>query len=120
MRIETELNGKTVGAIERHYLHAKEKHPYFCDALTYHTRFGADFELAKARDALAFDVKNKTVTPLSVLNCETLEVIDAIVHDDKTHAIEECYDAIAVLLRVIDVLEGRQKLGKPETQGEAK
>ena len=29
-------------------------------------------------------------------------------------AVEECYDAIAVLLRVIDVLEGRQELGRPE------
>lgn len=34
-------------------------------------------------------------------------------------AVEECYDAIAVLLRTIDVLEGRQKLGKPEMKGEA-
>ena len=29
-------------------------------------------------------------------------------------AVEECYDAIAVLLRVIDVLEGRQELRRPE------
>ena len=29
-------------------------------------------------------------------------------------AVDEAYDAIAVLLRIIDVLEGRQKLGKPE------
>ena len=33
MKIETELDGRTVGAIERHYFHAREKHPYFCDRL---------------------------------------------------------------------------------------
>ena len=32
---------------------------------------------------------------------------------------EECYDAIAVLLRVVDVIEGRQALGKPQ-EGEKK
>ena len=29
-------------------------------------------------------------------------------------AVEELYDVIAVLLRTIDVIEGRYKLGKPE------
>lgn len=33
-------------------------------------------------------------------------------------AIEECYDAITALLRVIDVLEGRQELGNPNKQSE--
>lgn len=33
---------------------------------------------------------------------------------DKANAVEECYDAIAVLLRMVDVPEGRQTLGKPE------
>lgn len=43
------------------------------------------------------------------------EVFEALVSGDKTHAVEELYDCVAVLLRTIDVLEGRQKLGKPET-----
>lgn len=45
---------------------------------------------------------------------------DAIANGNTAHAVEECYDAISVLLRTIDVLEGRQKLGKPETKGETK
>lgn len=106
--------------IKEHYEHAKAKHPCFCDALTYHSRFGVMFELAKARDDLAFDIENKSVTPLTVLNCETWEALDAIVHDDKDQAIEECYDAIAVLLRTIDVIEGRQALGDPAKKEVAK
>ena len=34
--------------------------------------------------------------------------------EEAAAAVEECYDAIAVLLRVIDVLEGRQPLGRPD------
>lgn len=42
------------------------------------------------------------------------EVCNAIARGDNAHAVEECYDTIAVLLRMVDVLEGRQCLGKPE------
>ena len=40
--------------------------------------------------------------------------VDALANDDKTQAIEELYDCVAVCLRAIDVLEGRQTLGKTE------
>ena len=33
MKTKTGLNHRVVSAIERHYKHAKEKHPYFCDIL---------------------------------------------------------------------------------------
>ena len=49
----------------------------------------------------------------AVLNCELAEVYEAYARGDTAHAVEECYDAIAVLLRMIDVLEGRQALGDP-------
>lgn len=56
----------------------------------------------------------------TVLDCEIAEVYDAIEKGDKEEAIEECYDAIAVLLRLIDVLSDDQPLGKPapETSGD--
>lgn len=34
-------------------------------------------------------------------------------------AVDECYDCVAVMLRMIDVLEGRQPLGKPSEGKEA-
>jgi hypothetical protein len=43
---------------------------------------------------------------------------EAIANGDTDAAIEEAYDAIAVLLRVIDVLEGHQELGSPNKESE--
>lgn len=56
----------------------------------------------------------------AILECKMLEVHEALANGDKAHAVEELYDCIAVLLRTIDVLEGRQKLGKPKKEGGAK
>lgn len=52
-------------------------------------------------------------TVCDVLLCELYEVEYAMAKKDVPNSIEECYDAIAVLLRVVDVLEGRQALGNP-------
>ena len=101
--------------IKEHYDHAREKHPYFCDILVpymYSTE-DSDGHLRVLRNVLK-NAKPGSFTMTDALNCEVEEMLNAIVHGETENAIEECYDAIAVLLRVIDVLEGRQKLGKPE------
>ena len=119
MRIETDLDGKTVGAIERHYFHAREKHPYFCDTLVpnmYSTE-DSDGHLRVLRNVLK-NAKPGSFTMTDALNCEVEEMLNAIVHGETENAIEEAYDIIAVLLRVIDILEGRQKLGGPEERGD--
>lgn len=41
-------------------------------------------------------------------------MLNAIIHGDVENAIKEAYDVNAVTLRIIDVLEHRQQLGKPE------
>ena len=41
------------------------------------------------------------------------EIIDALVRGDHAAAIAEIMDAVSVLLRVADVLQGRQELGDP-------
>jgi hypothetical protein len=46
--------------------------------------------------------------------------MQAYIKGDIAAAVEECYDAIAVLLCVVDVLEGRQALGNPAKKGGAK
>lgn len=107
-------------SICKHYAHAKEKHPYFCDRITCLSSVGADTHLDIWRSLLATEIKVSDVEANTVLMCEIYEAIQAYTNGDISHAVEECYDAIAVLLRTIDVLEGRQKLGKPETKGEAK
>ena len=104
-----------------HYDHAREKHPYFCDTLlsstlppTYHEEV-----LTGTRRMLLTEQSFNQLRALSLLECEEDELKLAISRDDISNAIEEAYDCIAVLLRVIDVLEGRQPLGRPE-EGAAK
>ena len=97
------------------YCHAKRKHPYFADMLFLWD--DNDVEEAKrylesVRMLLNIERKQGRVYAETLANCEVAEVCDAIARGDKAAAVEECYDAIAVLLRIVDVLEGRQALGK--------
>jgi len=103
-----------------HYIHAKEKHPYFCDSIACISETDADNRLKIHRSVLRALERIGDVEAFNVVQCELYEAVQANAHGDTAHAVEECFDAIAVLLRTIDVLEGRQKLGKPETKGETK
>lgn len=105
-----------------HYIHAKEKHPYFCDR--FFPRWMPAEERSERIDATLGCVRKEMEEHgedlCAVLSEENYEIFEAINNSDTAHAVSECYDAIAVLLRTVDVLEGRQKLGKPETEGGAK
>ena len=121
MRIETNLDSDKVYAIEKHYLEAREKHPYFCDTIVpymYSTE-DSDGHLRVLRNVLK-NAKPGSFTMTDVLNCEVEEMLNAIVHGETENAIEEAYDIIAVLLRVVDVLQGRQALGRPKESEVAK
>ena len=101
----------------RHYRHAREKHPYFCDWIGPDAAKKIDVErvracLAKCRARVVDAIERRNLGWDDLLDCEVWEVFDALIKGDKAQAVEECYDAIAVLLRTIDVLEGRQALGK--------
>lgn len=121
-----------VSNILKHYAHVKAKHPYFCDKiapvdLDKEDKEGlADYResvkrrLSDMRSDIKMLVKKGDLDWSDIVLCELWEVIEAIANGDTAHAVEELYDCTAVCLRTIDVLEGRQKLGKPETKGEAK
>ena len=108
----------------KHYRHARDKHPYFADRLSYSERTGDDIKdpiRAKYADRL-LRLRRRFVREASemgclmaesVLDCEIAEVYSALAHGDTANAVEECYDVIAVIMRMIDVLQGRQALGKP-------
>lgn len=104
--------------ILEHYDHAREKHPYFCDKLLSSTLPPTYREevLNGTRRMLLAEQSFNQLHALSLLECEEDELKLAISRDDISNAIEEAYDCIAVLLRVIDVLEGRQPLGRPEVK----
>ena len=114
-----------ISNILKHYTHAKEKHPYFCDDLLpelehEEMRRHTKNVLTSIRKNLEGRARAGHVEWDNLLNCEVWEVFDAIANNDKAQAIEELYDCVSVCLRTIDVLKGWQKLGKPETKGEAK
>ena len=101
-----------------HYDHAREKHPHFCDRLLPDWPIGVikshvAENLEYARSRIKAGVRDHNLMWNELANCEVWEATEAIANGDTAHAVEECYDAIAVLLRVIDVLEGRQPLGRP-------
>ncbi len=98
--------------IRRHYRHAVESHPHFADRLpAMCSRSFAAETLDRARKRLRDGEAVGSVSAVAVLDCETAEVMEAHLRGDMAAAAEECYDAIAVLLRMVDVIEGRQTLG---------
>jgi hypothetical protein len=112
------MNPEIIEKIEKHYIHAQQKHPYFCDKLTYVNDKIASSSLIMSRDILKIGIKNCHVSFMDVLTCELFEAEKEMAVGNKKRAIEELLDMIAVCLRGIDVLEGRQALGDPAEKGE--
>lgn len=115
MNIEKANLESVVSDIINHYHHACEKHPFFADR--FYTAIPGepptDCLLAGARAALKGAINQHCVDVFMVLNCETCEIADAYANGSVAQAREECLDAIAVLMRMIDVLDGLQQLGNP-------
>lgn len=120
---EASIDAAVVLKIAEHYCHAKAKHPHFADRIIDNYRGGPqtrsavmamEQELQLAREFVADRIKDEMVKPETLLWCEVAEANLAYAQNEIPHAVEECYDAIAVLLRMVDVLEGRQRLGRPE------
>jgi hypothetical protein len=114
------MKPETIEKIKQHYEHAKAKHPYFCDIITCLSETGADTHLDIYRATLAAEIATNNVEASTLLKCEYYEAIQAYTKGNIPAAIEECYDTIAVILRLVDVLEGRQALGNPARNEEKK
>lgn len=102
--------------LRAHYAHAQAKHPYFCDIIK-NDDLPFDFagwHLEECRKRLAHAKAADVVRWDELLDCEKYESMVEINRGNTAAAVEDLYDCIAVLLRTIDVLEGRQRLGKPE------
>ncbi len=107
------LRPEVAAKVAEHYEHARRKHPHFADRLFLWEESVEDAggTLADMRNILAVEKDKHRVLAETVLNCEICEAIHALACGDKANAVAECYDAIAVLLRMVDVIEGRQALG---------
>lgn len=86
--------------IIEHYEKAKRKHPVFCTAITTRPKDDADTLLGFYR---CLADKKKTAEYIALE--ELYEAITAHIDGDRYNAVEECYDAIAVLIRMIEFME---------------
>lgn len=112
------IQPEILNKIEQHYKHAKEKHPYFCDEIiSEHSANWWSEKLYSIRHFLREEIAKGKASAETILLCEIAEVFSALENDSIEDALYECDDAIAVLLRIKDVLEGRQALGDPEKKG---
>ena len=75
--------------IEAHYKHAREKHPYFCDAVTGYTPTVAKVRLNQLRTLIEWRAKNGAVTAEALVRCELLEAEEAVLRGDIAHAVLE-------------------------------
>ena len=116
---EASIDTAVVLKIAGHYCHARAKHPHFADRLFIDDGDAkwAKRDLESVRMILDIEREQGRVYAETLANCEVAEACEAFASGDKAAAVEECYDAIAVLLRMVDVLEGRQELGKPNKGG---
>ena len=94
-----------------HYDHACEKHPKFADVICIqHPCCNWRSEAARLKAQIqAHEDRGETVTAHSVLLAELWEVFAAYCDGDIAQARYEVLDAIAVLLRMDDMLKGVQE-----------
>ena len=106
-----------------HYAKAVRKHPRFADALfdwreLTHPFSGvaalAQSRLKSRRSFVKNGERSYRLIANDLLDCEIAEAFAAHEQGDKAATVSELYDAVAVLMRMIAVVEGNQKLGGEE------
>ncbi len=102
-----------------HYAKALCKHPRFADRLfdPHDQEFAArspDIMLANWHKIIKECEKDGILGACMLLNSELDEACVPYVKGDKSACVEELYDAVAVLMRMIAVVEGKQTLGGKE------
>ena len=105
-----------------HFVKATGKHPRFADHLFDFRADQADIReemkpmamglLESYRKDIAHCDRNGCLEAWEIERCEMAEAYVAHVNGDKAACVSELYDAVAVLMRMIAVVEGKQKLGE--------
>ena len=107
-----------------HYAKAVRKHPRFADALFCNSERNerirenalrqAERELEEMREDIYLSTRDGMLEARYLLSCEIAEAEVEHMRGNAAETISELYDAVAVLMRMIAVVEGRQKLGGEE------
>lgn len=106
--------------IRQHYDHARKKHSYFCDGITPfdigYVQMDQTFEeiVEERRDDVAYNAKKHSLLLEHLTDCKFSEVLCECDRGNDALAVQKLYDLAVLCLRAIDVIEGRQKLGKQE------
>ena len=105
----------------RHYSKAVRKHPRFADALFSTSERNeriratalsqAECGLEEMREDIYLSTRDGTLEASCLLSCEIAEAEVEHMRGNAAETIGELYDAVAVLMRMIAVVEGKQKLG---------
>ncbi len=98
--------------ITAHVNKACTKHPLFVDRMPAKTPQAAEANLALCRENLARKKELLLVEPDDLLACEMAEVWEAYAKGRHEEAIDEVYDAVAVLVRLIARLEAEKEVTK--------
>ena len=107
-----------------HYAKALRKHPRFADALfdncdrkmsvcadNDHLR-EVECDLEETREDIYLSTCGGTLEARCLLSCEIEEAHIEHLKGNAAACVSELYDAVAVLMRMIAVVEGKQRLGK--------
>ena len=107
-----------------HYAKALRKHPRFADALfaTYEideleredALQAAELDLEETREDIYLSTRDGSLEARCLLSYEAEEAYVEYLRGNKAACVDELYDAVAVLMRMIAVVEGKQKLGGAE------
>ena len=105
--------------IRQHYAYARLKHPAFCNWIlprktTKDIKDKIAYNLTRVRERIAVAEEKGVLGWDDILDCQMWKVFDALAKGDNDKAVKTMYKMIAVILRTIDVVEGRQKLKKVE------
>ena len=104
-----------------HLLKAVRKHPRFADALFSTSERNeriratalsqAECGLEEMREDIYLSTRDGTLEASYLLSCEIAEAEVEHMRGNAAETISELYDAVAVLMRMIAVVEGKQRLG---------
>lgn len=106
-----------IDEIARSYEHAKKEHGYFADSLG-ELRGKNAVEVVEGILRIQLGMRSRAIEKGNVdaledvMQCELWELRLALTKGEMDEAKAKCYSSMAVLLRIVDVIEGRQKLGK--------
>ena len=124
---EHQYDGQHNKRIRQHYAYARLKHPAFCNWIlprntTKEVKDKIAYNLLRVRERLAEAEEKGVLGWDDILDCQMWKVFDALAKGNNDKAVETMYKMVAVILRTIDVVEGRQELTKDrkEAKGEEK